>query len=92
MDENAMKLFKYCIQTSEILVEQDFKQLCEFDNAILAAKENPNSNTGFSFLILQFDHAGNVIFRGNAEEFQNASTIFLLRTKLKLADELEGVN
>lgn len=89
MDEQSSKLFRKLIYTSPVVVDDNYKQLATFDNVILAGRENPTSNSGFSFLILEKDDIGKVIFRGDTEEFQNASTIFLLRTKLELEDELE---
>ena len=84
MDENASKLFRQIIMQAEVVVEEDYKQLSVFDNVILAGKENKESFTGFSFLIVQRDQNGNIIFRGLSEEFQNALVKFVLRVNLSL--------
>lgn len=84
MDENASKLCKKIIMQAEVVVEEDYKQLSVFDNVILAGKENQESFTGFSFLVVQKDQSGNIIFRGISEEFQNAMVKFVLRANLSL--------
>lgn len=84
MDEKSRELFQRIILQSGIKIEEDYMQLSEFDNVILAGKEDVSSFSGFSFLILQKDLAGKTVFRGIAEEFQNASAIFVLRATLNM--------
>lgn len=84
MDENASRLCKHLIMQAEVVVEEDYKQLSVFNNVILAGKENQESFTGFSFLVMQKDRNGNIIFRGLSEEFQNAMVKFVLRVNLSL--------
>lgn len=84
MDENSRRVFKRLILTSEVIIEKDYKLLAQFNNVVLAAKESSESNTGFSFLIIQTDGNGEKVFRSITEEFQNANTTFVLRTNLNL--------
>lgn len=84
MSEQAVQLFHRLVLMPGEVVEKEYKKLAEFDNTILAAKESQENESGFSFLILQKDDHENIIFRGTSDEFQNATTIFLLRTKLVL--------
>ena len=72
------------MKINQYLVEVDYKQLSVFDNVILAGKENKESFTGFSFLVVQRDQNGNIIFRGLSEEFQNAMVKFVFRVNLSL--------
>lgn len=90
MDDNTRKLFHQLIVQAEIVIENDYKQLSEFDNVVLAAKESEDSTTGFNFLILQKSEDGEVIYRNTTEEFQNASTLYVLRSNLCYMPECQN--
>lgn len=90
MYESSRQLLNRIILSEETVIEDGFKQLSQFNNVILAGKEDLDKMSGFSFLVIQKDEHGNVVFRGSADEFQNANTIFLLRSNLGLLFNEQG--
>lgn len=88
MDEKSRELLNKIIFQSKVEVE-GYVQLSEFDNVILACREDVESLSGLSFLILQKDTSGKTVFRRIAEEFQNANTLFCMRAALSLKKAIE---
>lgn len=84
MDDSSRQLFQQLIQNENTTMYDGYKQLSHFNNLIFASKENQDSMSGFSFLVLQYDANGKVIFRSITGEFQNAMTTMLLRANLGL--------
>jgi len=87
MNEGSRQLIGGIILYGEPVIEEGFKQLSQFNNVILAGKKDHEKKSGFSFLIIQYDESGKEVFRSNTDEFQNANTIFLLRSNLGLCHE-----
>lgn len=87
MNQSSRQLLDRIILSEETVIEDGFKQLSQFNNVILAGKEDRDKKSGFSFLIIQYDESGKEVFRGNTDEFQNANTMFLLRSNLGLCHE-----
>lgn len=88
MDDKSRELFKFILQernkVNTASEDEKYVQLSECNNVVLAFKEDLNSISGFSFLVLHKNEKGEEIFRGMAEEFQNANTVFVLRANLHI--------
>lgn len=82
MDEQSSRVFRTLIITSQIEVEKGYMQLAKFNNVVLAAKRIPTSSSGFSFLVAEYNSENDIFYRSYNDEFQNASTLYVLRSGL----------